>query len=344
MILNKSLFYLVIISVLSLSSCQGPEKNQQAGENSGQKSISRLDSLNQSILKDSTNAENYYKRAILNKQNKNVNSALGDINKAIQLDDKQSKYFVTLSDIYLDMGKISKCIQALDKAQQLDPQNNSAYLKQAKIYLILKEYQKSLSLVKSALELDKINPEAYFIRAYAFMETGDTVSAVRNFQVAADQNQQYYDAYIQLGILYSAKKDPVAINYFQTARNINPDRTEAYYLLGLYYQNNGEFDKAIETYHNLLNIDPNFKYADYNIAYIFLVDEQVFDSAIIYFSSAIKIDDKYIDAIFNRGFAYELSGEPAKAKEDYLKCLKIQTNYERAIDGLNRLDTTKQKN
>jgi hypothetical protein len=42
--------------------------------------------------------------------------------------------------------------------------------------------------------------------------------------------------------------------------------------------------------------------------------------------------------MFNRGYAYELSGEYSKSYLDYKHVLELKANYQKALDGLNRID------
>jgi tetratricopeptide (TPR) repeat protein len=300
-------------------------------------------SLTMKIMADSGNPDNYYQRAKLYLDQKEINKALADIGKAIDLNDKDARYYVTLADLYLAMGKIPNCLEALKKAEEIDPKNNDALLKLAEVYLILKDYQSAFHYTKKALDHESINPVAYFIRGYAYMEQGDTTLAVKSFMAAADQDQNYYNAYIELGLLYSAKKNPLAMEYLQTAVKIEPNRAEGYYLLGMAYQEQEIISKAIETYEKLLVIDPDFVEAYYNLGYINLVYLQELELAIHYFGKVISLDPGKTDAYFNRGYSYELAGDPVNARKDYRKALEISPNYERAVNGLNRLDEEAQQ-
>ena len=69
-----------------------------------------------------------------------------------------------------------------------------------------------------------------------------------------------------------------------------------------------------------------------------LVYLQEFESAIVNFTQAIAINPEYADAYYNRGFAYELLKDIDNSKKDYLKTLELSPNYEKAIDGLNRIE------
>ena len=333
------LWIVVLILSLTITSCRQVTEKKTTDAQPVADSVSHeIDDLNERISSDSLNPDNYYQRSLYYIENKDMNKALSDIGKAIALNDEDADYFVALSDIYLAMGKIPNCMDALKRAEELDPANNDALLKLAEVYLILKDYQSTFSYTKKALDQDLINPVAYFIRGYAYMEQGDTSLAIKSFQASADQDQNYYAAFIELGVLYTALKNPVASGYLQTAINIDPNRGEAYYLLGMVYQEQEIIPKAVETYEKLLIISPDYKEAHYNLGYINLVFIHDFATAVKYFNQAIALDPNYTDAYFNRGYSYELAGDLVNARKDYLKALEITPNYERSIIGLNRLD------
>jgi tetratricopeptide (TPR) repeat protein len=339
--------YFILVSALLvfnllLSSCHPVNEMKTGAETNPAAPPAELQALNQKVHADSLNPENFNLRARYYLEQKDINKALADINIAIQLDGKKSDYFVTLSEIYLEMGRIPNCLEALKKAEVIDPVNNNALLKLAEVYLILKDYPNVFGYTKRALDLDKMNPRAFFFRGFAYAELGDTALAIRNFQAAADQDQNYYDAYLELGVIYSAQRNQLAAGYLETATRIAPGKAEAHYLLGLAYQEQENIPKAIETYEKLIAVFPDFKEAHYNLGYINLVYLKDFEAAVKFFSKAISLDPKYTDAYFNRGYSYELMGDYANAKKDYEKALEMVPNYERSIRGLNRLDSLKE--
>jgi len=312
---------------------------------SGIKKLSTADSLKMAreeltrkIGKDETNPNLYNLRAKVYLLEHEFDHAMADINKAISLDPKKPVFYVTLSDIYLLMGKPGNCGEALQKALTLDPNHREALIKEAKLGLVIKEYPQTFEYVKRVLQIDKINPEAYLIRGIALLETGDTAKAVQDFMMVVNQDQQNFEALMELGELYSIKKDKIAIDYFRSALNVRPKSKDALYMLGIFYQENDQPDKAIQTYLILEKADSTFRNAPYNIGYIYLVQIRDFGKAIEFFTHSIKIDPTYADAWYNRGLAYEHSNNLGKAYDDYQKALQVKTNYDKAIEGLNRLD------
>ena len=329
----------LFICLLTLSACHvGSSDSESNNKQGNDTTLMRLEILSQQIEDDVSNPDLYNRRAKYYLHDHQLDKALKDINKAISLDGGKSVSYITLSDIYLLMGKPDGSRDALNKAININPNDKEAMLKLAKLYLIVKDYKNCYVTVKQLLVIDNGNASAYFIRAIGLLEQGDTIHAVDDLMQAVDKNQKYYDAYVQLGELYSIKKDPMAVLYLKNALNLRPQSREAMYMLGLFYQETGQFDKAIASYQALAKFDTAFREAPFNIGYIYLVYLKDFNRAVLFFSESLKKDPGYYEAYFNRGFAYELAGDYKKAYDDYQKSLKIELNYDKAIEGLNRLD------
>jgi tetratricopeptide (TPR) repeat protein len=330
--------FLFLILLLTVISCAGPHDKPSRTEVNEGHPMSLLDSLGMELSEDSNNVVLLHQRARLYLDRGMINEALGDLGKVLEITPDAPEVYITLADAYLMMGKIPSCLEALQKAEELDPMNSEAMLKLAEVYLILRDYKNTFDYTRKALDIDTKNPRAYFIRGYALMETGDTLAAIRNMQNALDQDQEYYQAAVQLGMLLEATNDPLAEQYYSTAIAIDPNNIAAYYLLGYYYQEKERMDEAIETYDRLLLIQPDYQEAYYNKGYIYLVHYQDFQRAVENFTRALEYDPDYVDAWYNRGYSHELSGNYQAAREDYKKTLDLKPNYERAVEGMNRLD------
>lgn len=336
-----SLFLALLTSFLLVSSCR--EKPKESGyKGTGKDTIDViLRDLTTRIGDHPSDPDLLQRRSkyyLLDHQEK---LAFQDITKAVSLAPKNASLYITLSDVYLGMGKPDNSNEALQKAIALEPRNNSALLRLAKLSLIIKDYKATFDYIKKAIVVQPVNPQAYFTHGLALLENGDTVDAVDDFKKTIDQDQTFYDAYIELGELYAMRKDPVAADYLKNAIKINPDSKEALYMLGMFYQESGQYDNALGTYARLSVVDSTFRDASFNTGYIYLVYLHDFNKAASYFTVALKRDPGYIEALFNRGYAYELSGDYTKAYTDYQHVLKLKTNYQKAIEGLNRLDKVK---
>jgi len=336
--MTRNTLIFMLFSLLAMSACNNPNSSADKLQQQSDTTRLKLELLNQQIEDDINNPDLYNKRAKFYLLSRQFDNALKDVRKAISIDGSKSSSYVTLSDIYLLMGKPEESRDALKKAIAENPRDVDAFQKLAKLYLIIKDYKNCYLTVKQLLELDHGNSSGYYTRAIALLEQGDTLRAVDDLKQAVDKNQQFYEAYLELGELYAIKHDPLAELYLKNALNIRPQSREILYMLGYYYQETGKYDKALGTYQNLAKVDTAFREATYNQGYIYLVYLKDFNKAIQLFSETIKKDPAYVEAYFNRGYANELAGNYQQAYDDYQKALKLKVNYDKAIEGLNRLD------
>ncbi len=329
----------IAVCCLALLASCGPGGTRDEGKApAGDSAQLQLASLNRLITDDPSNPAPYNRRARFYLLERQFDLALKDIRQAISLDSRNASYFVTLSDIYLLMANPGESKNALETALRIDASNTDALMKLAKLYLIMKDYRSCHETLKKLLAIDNSFAPGYYIRSLALLEQGDTLRAVDDLKKAVDYNQEYYEALVQLGELYSMRKDRLAELYLNQALNLRPVSREALYMLGLFYQETGNYEKAIATYHRLSVADTTSREAYYNPGYICLVFLQDFPKAVQFFTEALKKDPGYTEAWYNRGYAYELAGDYKKAYADYQQALKVHVNYEKAIEGLNRLD------
>jgi tetratricopeptide (TPR) repeat protein len=269
---------------------------------------------------------------------KQLDSALNNALTALRLDTANSNVYVVVSDVYFAMGNVENTEEMLEKAIALDPKNNEACLKLSELYFLLKEYKQSETILTKAIQETAYNPRAYHILAWNYREKGDTVLAIRNYLNAVEQDPDYFDAYMELGILYHCRHNPLAINSYNNALNVQPNNTQALYNLAMFYQETGEYEKALEKYRMILQIDEQNKFALHNMGWVYLMGLDKFEEAVVFFTKAIEQDTAYIEAIYNRGLSFEQLKKYDNARQDYMYSLKLENNYPLAIEGLNRLD------
>lgn len=327
----KIFFILFLCLTLFLFNCKSKKNKNKAIP------TDEIGKLSLKIEEDPKNAVLYAQRAKLYIDGQKIDSALKDISKAIAIDSNKSMFYVTLSDVYFAMGRISLCSKTLEQALMKDKKNIDAILKIAEINLYLKEYKISLENIEKALAIENLNPKAYFMKGMALKEYGDTFKAVEAFKKTIEQDANYYHSFIQLGILYAKKHDKLAIAYYNNAININPKSTEAFYGLAMYYQESGDLKNAIRNYEKIIEVDPNYKNAYYNLGYINLVFLKDYQKAVKCFTEAIANDSKYVEAYYNRGYSYELLKDFKNARIDYQNALKLKPDYTKPLEGLRRV-------
>jgi tetratricopeptide (TPR) repeat protein len=301
-----------------------------------------LQSLNAKIIADPNNAELYHQRAKYYLNDRKYNEGFDDMKKVMLIDSSKAAYFITLSDLYFVTNQTANSKASLEKCISLDSKNVDAMLKLAELYFYVKKHDDCFKYINMALKVDQYNSKAYFMKGMNYKEIKDTAKAISSMQTAVEQDPAFYNAYIQLGILNAAQKKSIAADYYKNALRVQPKSVEAMYNLGKYYQDMKDYKQAVAIYNALLKIDPQNKFAFFNLGAMDLATkENISTGAIAAFTSAINIDPKYIDAYYARGVCYQLIGDKKNAISDFQICLSIDSQYQPASVALVELTEKK---
>jgi len=138
-------------------------------------------------------------------------------------------------------------------------------------------------------------------------------------------------------ILYEQQKINLADDTFQEALKKASNITKFKYAwneIGRAFYEKDEFEKAIEIFQYILEIDPNYKLAWNNLGNTYkykegLFNKKGFKKSIPYYEKAIEIDPEFEDAWFNLASSYHHCKKYKKAIEMYKKVLEI--NYLNSI-------------
>jgi tetratricopeptide (TPR) repeat protein len=331
---------ILIFLVLSLIiiSCSEENKKEQLNKTQTSTTDADLDALTERIAASPHDHSLFFQRGQIFLKTGNMTMAIQDLEKAVTLDSTKGEYYLPLADAYFFSKSVGKSRQTLERGVINDPANNTeAIMKLAELHFYVQEYKKSIEYLDQVLMKDRHNPKAYFMKGMNFKEMGDTTRAISSFQTTVEQNPEYYAAYMQLGILFNIKNDPISVQYYNSALNLNPRSTEALYGRAMYFQENEEYNKAITDYTQILQLEPNNANAHFNLGYIHQVYLKIYDQAIKHYTDAIAADPLYAEAYYNRGLTYETIGNISAAAADYKLAMQFRPEYQAAEAGLRRV-------
>jgi tetratricopeptide (TPR) repeat protein len=328
------------IGFLTATSCKhlpdSPGKNAMDSIAVKDSADPQVKALTEKIRRDPGNPEHYFIRSNVFLQLDNVAAAFSDMSKAIALDSTNLKYYFAIGDIYLKGGSADLAIDAFKTIIRLDPENEEVLIKLSKVYYYKKDYKNSMLQLSQVQELDKDNFETYFIRGMNFKEMGDTNRAFSSFQKAVQMKPEFYDGYMQLGLLTSKKSGLQAAQYFDNAIRIDSSNAEAYYGKAKFYQDHGQYAKAKDVYHELITKNPQYEQAYFNLGFIYIKQDSI-DKAYRMFDYAIKVTPAYAEAYYYRGLCSLEKGNKEQAETDFRQAIALKPNYELAQKELNTL-------
>lgn len=342
------ILYFIVILALSLG-CYGNGKKNSGGEsveitggNPTANPDSALAAINSRIAADPNNYKNYLDRAKYYSQKEMYDNAFQDVARAIAADSTKADIYLVKGDIFWKRQQIKEAYKEYEKCVSLDGTNTDCLLNKAGIDIALRNYDKAKELINEALKQNEYLAYAYYLRGRLYKELRDTNMSASAYKTAIEVDPNYYDAYIEVGLLYAEQKNDLAKEYYNSAIAIKPRSIEAWYNKGMFLQETGFRDKkryneAFACYDSILKIDRNFVASNFNKGYIWLEYLQQYDSASFYFSKAIQQYPQYYQAYYNRGLAHESLNKRKEAEADYRSALAIQPDYTDAAKSLNRV-------
>jgi tetratricopeptide (TPR) repeat protein len=327
-------YIIAIICSLTLFSCKNG--NNSIDDNNPIFKDSTVRQLTDELGKSPDNATLYYKRGIALRRLNADSMALNDFKKAISIDSSKAEYYSAVGDLLFEHKDLDGSVKWLGKALKLSPNDMVAHMKLAKMFVYLKDYTSAFSEINTALRQNVYNPEGYFLKGMIYKDLKDTSKAISSFQTAVQVEPRYRDAIVQLGLLYSGKKDPIALKYFDNAWKMDTTDIFPLFAQGTYYQNQNEYEQAKNEYKNAIVHDNQYINAYFNIAYI-LMQQDSFEKAHRQYDLITKIDPANAEAYYNRGLSSEMMGKKDDAIADYRQSLTFNEHYSQPKEALKRL-------
>ena len=313
--MNKILLFVCLCSLSCLIACKSKQGKQPENKITATDPKSQIEAISKEINEKGANAALYVQRAKLYDNTKQLELAIRDAEKALTLDSTKGEYYNLLGDLYMKRPYEKGALLIYEAGTKVDPNNKEAFLKLGKLYFNIKDRDNSFKNLNGSIRIDNRNAEAFFYRGLNYIEVGMPDKAITNFQQAIDIDPKYFDAYVKLGILFAAKKDRKAADYYSSALQIKPDDALTLYDRGRFYQDIDSIRLAIKDYEAIIATNPTHKWANYNLGYI-NYNKKNYDKAASFFSTAIVSDPDYAEAYLGRSLCYTAMKKSKLASTD----------------------------
>jgi tetratricopeptide (TPR) repeat protein len=171
---------------------------------------------------------------------------------------RSTRMLLGLAVAYYASGSYDQAAQRFFEASDLNPADPGPYLFLAKVQSsAITESDGYLERMARFAKLEPANAWAnFYYAASLWKKKGDAQPAEALLEKALQLDPTLADAHLQLGIIYSARKDfPQAIAAFDKAIALDPRMEEAHYRLAQVYARTGENLKAqkeFEIHHQLV--------------------------------------------------------------------------------------------
>lgn len=295
-----------------------------------------LKDLTGKLKTDPQNADLFYKRGVRFHQLREDTFAIRDFKSASSLDTNKASYYSEIGSIYFDHKDIAGALQWIKKAIQKDPKDVKAHLKICKVLLFSEKYEEAVAEANLVMRTDPYNPEPYFLKGMIYKLRKDTAHAIGNFESAVQVSPDYKDAIIQLALIYSARKNPLALKYLDNAARVDSTDVFPIFARAVYMQDNNQTQQAKDLYKQCIIKNTHFIDAYFNLGYIYMQEDSV-EKAYRQYDIVTKIDQMNPTAYYDRGVCNESMNKTEEAIKDYQQAIMLDSAYQKPKMALKRL-------
>jgi len=177
-----------------------------------------------------------------------------------ELVDSQQYYARSFAN--LNRGNLNEALADIDKAIELSPSLALAYALRAAIYSLKNNHDAAIADSTKAIDLKLENETPYFIRGYSYNNKGQYDLALVDFDKAIKINAQSGPAYSGRGNSFSGKGeyDKAIIDYTRGIALVG-NEAQTYYNRGAAYFQQKDYDRALMDFNKAIELNPTLAVA-----------------------------------------------------------------------------------
>ena len=264
----------------------------------------------------------YTNRGAIRKEKGQLQGALADFTKSIQLGAKSYKGYANRGAVYTALGDFNKALPDYKKAYSLNPKNPQVMSGFGYAQLQTGDYNGAIKTFNRAIQAQPENPEAYSNRGTAKYNLGNLIGAIQDYNIAIQQQPDYLNALFNRGLakIHSGKPQE-SIDDFLAVLEINPNYVEAYSNMGIAWSRLGNSEKAFVNYDKAIAIDPNYFEAYLNRG-IDRYYAKAFDEAIVDLNKVLELNNRVGAAYYFRAMIL-LNSDRNAACNDFQSAIQL---------------------
>ncbi len=250
-------------------------------------------------------------------------------------------------------GDVDGAIADFNRAIELDPKDDAPYFNRAQAKWLKKDAAGAVADYTKAIELGSTNPAAYNNRGNARVENDDLDGAIADYTRAIELKPDYARAYYNRATVKRDKGDAAGADAdFKEAKKLDPElareasagssktnrrspspappggQESSADLVnrGIEKAKKGDLNAALLDFYRAVQRDPKNAVAYYNRAYTKWLKQDA-TGALADYTRAIELDPKYAEAYFDRGNVKGESNDPDGAIADFNRAIEIKPDY-----------------
>ncbi len=261
------------------------------------------------------NADVLYFLAVVKSKLKDFESAIPLFEEVVKIKEEHTEAYYNLALCLQNLNKDEEALKNYKKVIELNPFLSEAHNNIAIIYKNMSKYDEAEKAFRMAV---KVKPD-----------NSNAMSNLANLPIDKEQSKEYQEAFE----LYEKKEFAAAKDIIISLLNKAPDSIHLLTSLGIIYFNLNNFEKSIECYKKIIELNDKNAEAQYSLGVCYQnLDNN--ELALKYYKKAIELNPAYLDAHNNLGLLYSSLKNYSEAEKCFNKALKYNPGYFNSIINL----------
>jgi tetratricopeptide (TPR) repeat protein len=331
----------------------------------------------QIITLQPTSPDGYALRALSFINRKQFGEAEKDIRKAIDIAPQSAFGYAELGNLEFAQKRYGDAAKAYQEALARNSNSTDGLRGLMNTYLAEDHPDQAIAAANAQIAKSPANSGFYDLLGTALFSKNDLAGAEAAFEKSAALDKYNSDALLKLCQVQAAKgENDQALSTAQQALKDNPREASFYVVIGRLYESKSDEKKAEDAYQNALTLNSQDPIASNNLAKLMVqtggnldvamslaqtarkgqpgapaiadtlawiyYQKAAYQSAIGLLQEALKLQEQNKapddpDIHYHLGMAYAKSGQPALARQQFERVLKISPNSSNAADARNQL-------
>jgi tetratricopeptide (TPR) repeat protein len=195
--------------------------------------------------------------------------------KAIELDPRHKIAYYNRAVVRKEQGEVEEALADYNKAIEIDPSYVPPYLNRGVIRQDKKDLDGAIADFSKSIELQPRKPEAYGARGSARKAKADIEGALADYNKAIELDPHYAPAYYDRGQFWLSKQDldRASADYSKYIELV-PTDVDGYNSRGSVRDSRGDFEGAISDYRKAIEVAPKEARAYNNLAWLLATSYQ----------------------------------------------------------------------
>ena len=223
---------------------------------------------------------NQMNEGVVYAQQKRYVDAVKSLERATAIDPTNDQAFYNLALVHIELRSFERAKDDLNQAIAVNGEVAGYHEKLGTVLMQLEDWEDAKEAFERSIEIDPDLFKAYFKLGQVLEELEDRQGALERYTEAIEHGPRFLEAYMQLGRLYANlgqdyldEAAQVLNGGLEVAMPNSEEEASLHHLIGTVYQQQRNYDQAIEHFRAALEIVPGMRDALFSLGWTYSLTE-----------------------------------------------------------------------